>query len=1003
MAKETVTIELPGGENIKVPAWASQATQELLLAEMKKSNLFSKAMKDMLNRMAMKMGVSLGAVVNSNKKLSNEMDKVNKTIKKTADVADMSRKKAAENLRKHLGKSFVKGFGDIGKALQDPSKGLGSAISDLGDNVSGASLASNLLGQSLGGTSTKLGKLSKVIGGAATAVVGLGLTFAGAAISIAEEFDKALSPLNSIGLGIHGSLVDLRMGAAFAGLNLEEMGKIAANQQPAFRVLGSNISEGAQRFGVLSRELKQNARQFGQFGLNNQEFNEVLAEEIELLRMRGVVDEQAQNKHLASLNKVIAEQTAMAELTATDRKDRLAARQEVLANAKNALYLSKQTGDAGENLGKLAAATTKLGPMGNKIREEVMTHLRTGLPVSGEMMAILGPGLNDVVSLFKDAKNMSADEFSNLDIESKLQDTIGNISMDDNTLDILSSTGGPLSEMATAAIEAKVGLQGLKVEQGEAQAAMDKYKEIAESGGLVFLSMSEAAKDLAEIADATKIKLAAETIGPEADFREVGEGVVTALDYFGDKVVEFNSFFDKYLGITVDEALDRLVEWGGTVNTQVAQLFEQANQIDPQTGQTRPPSALPQSITPGSAQEYEYAAGVDLSNIYGTPEVEKPEPAKPIKKEPTVVAAIPQLSEDEQQKYFDKYQESIKIYNDIQAQFKAMPKMDSFETIGEGTNQFEIEAYSDPELQKKWEDLVGQNQAADENLTEIKNKYAKDMYGVAPANTNDYSNENRSEMLNNSESVIEALLGAGKSKSSLLSRDRRNYTRLDDTNYLDPMKLNHVFDQTLEKQLGNRTIVAPARETGGPVSQGKRYIVGESGPELFTPDTNGNISSSVPSSDEVAYMPGDYFEKNIFGVSQQMIDIAMSEMIMWQMNRMQDAYQEQFPELYNNMESGDYNSIISSNDFLSMPKADQNESITILVEQGLKKMDDAIKVMNKANTDQSSLEAANKAYADVKDNPLLGMSQEQGEKLLHAMLENNRLLRKQTNTIETSM
>jgi hypothetical protein len=35
--------------------------------------------------------------------------------------------------------------------------------------------------------------------------------------------------------------------------------------------------------------------------------------------------------------------------------------------------------------------------------------------------------------------------------------------------------------------------------------------------------------------------------------------------------------------------------------------------------------------------------------------------------------------------------------------------------------------------------------------------------------------------------------------------------------------------------------IAGARATGGPVSGGKNYLVGERGPEIFSPDTSGNI------------------------------------------------------------------------------------------------------------------------------------------------------------------
>ena len=40
--------------------------------------------------------------------------------------------------------------------------------------------------------------------------------------------------------------------------------------------------------------------------------------------------------------------------------------------------------------------------------------------------------------------------------------------------------------------------------------------------------------------------------------------------------------------------------------------------------------------------------------------------------------------------------------------------------------------------------------------------------------------------------------------------------------------------------------VAGARATGGPVAYGKSYIVGERGPEIFTPYQSGRISNQMP-------------------------------------------------------------------------------------------------------------------------------------------------------------
>jgi hypothetical protein len=42
----------------------------------------------------------------------------------------------------------------------------------------------------------------------------------------------------------------------------------------------------------------------------------------------------------------------------------------------------------------------------------------------------------------------------------------------------------------------------------------------------------------------------------------------------------------------------------------------------------------------------------------------------------------------------------------------------------------------------------------------------------------------------------------------------------------------------------------PGRATGGPVSPGRAYVVGERGPEIFLPTTSGRIDSNGPASGE---------------------------------------------------------------------------------------------------------------------------------------------------------
>lgn len=43
----------------------------------------------------------------------------------------------------------------------------------------------------------------------------------------------------------------------------------------------------------------------------------------------------------------------------------------------------------------------------------------------------------------------------------------------------------------------------------------------------------------------------------------------------------------------------------------------------------------------------------------------------------------------------------------------------------------------------------------------------------------------------------------------------------------------------------------PGRATGGPVTPGRGYVVGERGPELFVPTTSGRVEAAVPAARDV--------------------------------------------------------------------------------------------------------------------------------------------------------
>lgn len=101
----------------------------------------------------------------------------------------------------------------------------------------------------------------------------------------------------------------------------------------------------------------------------------------------------------------------------------------------------------------------------------------------------------------------------------------------------------------------------------------------------------------------------------------------------------------------------------------------------------------------------------------------------------------------------------------------------------------------------------------------------------------------------------------------LLSAIRRGSLGFDDLKRVALRTVNEIAAQTVQSGIGNllggkagsgigavltgavgSLFGLPGRATGGPVSPGSAYLVGERGPEVFVPTTSGQIASSAPAS-----------------------------------------------------------------------------------------------------------------------------------------------------------
>lgn len=366
MAGQNYEIEF-GGQMIKVPAWASQESIDSL-ESLSKDNISKlkklvdietgtlRAVSEMLKAQERLRSQTtkdneklIKELLASQKAIEDAVDENTKETKKSKDDEDRKSKKLREEreqAEKDLINSMKRGLDGIRKSAKD---------------AVGAISKGDFEG------------LATAIGG----VVGLGAA-AGFAAGAMMNFAKALSELSNVGAGFGMSLQEIRQLAASAGTGLDGLAKIAQNNGIAFRALGGSANEGIREFARMSREarglafsddeVQERARDMGiivssslssmektsdeyksameqlreqtfqltgdirdagrsltQFGLSNEEANNLLAEEIELRKLNGQSEAQIRNEAAGSMRSLVSETTKLANLTGINRRDAMRA------------------------------------------------------------------------------------------------------------------------------------------------------------------------------------------------------------------------------------------------------------------------------------------------------------------------------------------------------------------------------------------------------------------------------------------------------------------------------------------------------------------------------------------------------------------------------------------------------------------------------------------------------------------------------------------------------
>lgn len=519
---ENIEIQI-AGQYVKVPAWATEETAK----EMTKYNEASaRALTELV-----KGSKASGRVVAENQKIFRDL--------KNATKQDRTEQiKAEKNLNEMKSKH--------GKALDNASKSLQKT----GKDIVGAFNKGSLSG----------------VAAALASVVGLGAA-AGFAVGAVESFAKNVSQLSNVGVGLGTSLTDLRNQATLTGVNIESYGKMVLANGDALRALGENAQDGARVFSNLSRQTREVAREFNNFGMTNSEFNDVLLQEIELRRRSGMMQARIVDSVSESMNNLMRETTALSAMTGQDRRELLRARSEALnTEAATAFRMAmEREGKAlSENFGMIASVFSSGGEVGEQIGQAMSNAIASGIDfrvanqgaVAGiaTISAEANKQLQEIFEFARDSyESMDPSEFT-AQLNSRLAE-LGDAlpTTEIKRLGLLSQRG---NDEAGAVIRLMSELQGLESDVNKNREAQQQATE-----GLRTSNVLALASTIEELSARISDSALSTVIGNFTDDLDAaGEQLVESLqnlsDNFGPDNTLFGGLKNSYTDLT--DASDRL-------------------------------------------------------------------------------------------------------------------------------------------------------------------------------------------------------------------------------------------------------------------------------------------------------------------------------------------------------------------------------------------------------------------------------------------------------------
>lgn len=295
---------------------------------------------------------------------------------------------------------FTKAVSEGTKATKAKSIALNAGAKTVNVFAKGLGAATGLLKGALGAAVGVVGNFASALANASNMgelleAVPIFGSVLGKASGYFQKGADTFQQLSEVGAGFGQNLFELRNAAAQSGLTLEQFASVIGNNSTAIGLLGATTSEGAKRFGRVTKQLRSSEAGLLALGYSIEGLNEGTAAYIELQAAAGQLRNKSDKELTEGAKNYLTEIDLLSKVTGKSRKEIQDGMNDRM-QAANANVLASRLEDKERTrfLANLSHTESMLG----KGMSDVMTDLGDGVAQSdfARVLASSVPGLQDL-------------------------------------------------------------------------------------------------------------------------------------------------------------------------------------------------------------------------------------------------------------------------------------------------------------------------------------------------------------------------------------------------------------------------------------------------------------------------------------------------------------------------------------------------------------------------------------------------------------------------------